>query len=104
MTFDIDETIDGMVAAISGVISGDLAGVKDCIEKALAEEKEALSDIAIARINDDITDEDMEAHLEDEKVALEAALLVCKVKAKVMAQKAANAAIDVLKEAISAAL
>ncbi len=104
MSFDIDATSKDMINAISGVISGEWEGVKDCVEKAMKEEKEALSDIAKARLDEDINDEEMKSQLEDEKVALEAALLVCKVKAKVMAQNAANAAITVLKDAINAAI
>jgi len=37
-------------------------------------------------------------------VALKAALLVCKIKAKVMVQKTVNAALNVLQDAIKAAL
>ena len=103
MSFNIEKTIKEMTSAISGVVSGEWSGIKDCVEKAIDDEKEALSDIAEARINDDIDDEDMKSHLDDEKIALEAALLACKVQAKVMAQKAANAAIEVLKQAINAA-
>ena len=103
MSFNIENTIKDMTSAISGVISGEWPGIKDCVEKAIDNEKEALSDIAEARLNGDIDDEDMKSHLDDEKIALEAALLACKVKAKVMAQKAANAAIEVLKEAIKVA-
>jgi len=104
MSFDIDTTITGMISAISEVIPGDWEGVKDCVEKALKEEKEALSDIAAARLAGDINDEEMKSQLEDEKVALEAAFLACQVKAKVMAQNAANAAITVLKNAIKATI
>lgn len=104
MAFDIDETINGMMSAVSGVISDEWPGVKDCVKNAFEDEKDALSDIAEARINNEINDDDVESNLEDEKVALEAALLVCQVKGKVMAQNAANAAINVLKEAIEVAL
>ena len=75
MSFNLENTITDMTSAISGIVSNEWPGIKDCIKKAL----------------------------DDEKIALEAALLACKVKAKVMAQNAANAAIDVLKEAIKAA-
>lgn len=104
MSFDIDSTIGDMISAMSEVISGEWPNVKDCIKLALQDEKHALADIARARLDNEIDDEDMKSQLEDEKIALEAALLACQVRAKVMAQKAANAAIDVLKEAISLAL
>ena len=104
MAFDIDQTISDMASAISGVITDEWPAVKECVEKALDDEKEALLDIAQARINNEITDDDVKSNLEDEKVVLEAALLACQVKAKVMAQNAVNAAINVLKTAIKAAL
>lgn len=104
MAFNIETTIEDMAGAISGVMAGEWGGIKDCVQQALKEEKEALADIADARVAGDINDAEMKSQLEDEKVALEAALLACRVKAKVAAQNAANAAIDVLKSAIKAAL
>jgi hypothetical protein len=104
MSFDMESAINDMLAAASGVISGEWPGVKDCVKKAFDDEKEALEDIARARVAEDINDDDVESQLEDEKVALEAALLACQVKTKVMAQNATNAAINSLKTAIQAAL
>ncbi|MGD2119530.1 MAG: hypothetical protein PVG66_14305 [Chromatiales bacterium] len=104
MSFDIDKTIGDMLSAASDVISGDWPHVKDCIEQAFKAEKDALKEIAEARIDGLIDDDDMKSQLEDEKVALEAALLACRVRAKIMAQNAINAAINVFKEAISLAL
>lgn len=104
MSFDIEKTLGDMTAAISGVISSEWPNVQACISKAMDDEKVAFADIAKARLDNEIDDEDMQSQLEDEKVALEAALLACQVKAKAMAQKAANAAVDVLKAAIKAAL
>ena len=104
MSFDIDGAVNDMLSAASGVISGEWPGVKDCVKKALDDEKAALADIANARKTGDIDDDDLKSQLEDEKVALEAALLVCKVKTKVMAQNAANAAINSLKAAIDAVI
>lgn len=104
MSFDLDNTLSDMGSAISAVISDEWSGVKDCVKRALEDEKDALARIVEARLGGDIDDEDMKSHLEDEKVALEAALLACQVKAKMMAQNAANAAIEVLAGAIQAAL
>ena len=58
----------------------------------------------MARKNNEIGDEDVKSQLDDEKVALEVALLACKVKAKAMIQNAVNAAIKVLKAAIDVIL
>lgn len=104
MSFDIEGTIGDMATAISGVVSDEWSGVEACVKKALNDEKEALENIAKARIDNEIDDEDLKSHLEDEKVVLEAALLACKVKAKILVQNAANSAMDVLKEAIKVAI
>lgn len=104
MAFNIDQTIDDMLAAIAGVVTGEWPKVEACARKALKDEKDAIEQIAQARISGEINDDDMKSQLDDEKEALKAALLVCQIKAKVMAQKAANAAIDALKTAIEAAL
>lgn len=104
MSFDINQTLDNMATAIAGVMAGEWPKIKDCMEKALQDEKEALEDIAMSRLSGEIDDEGMKSQLEDEKEALRAALLACKVKAKVAAQEAANAAIGVLADAIKAAV
>ena len=104
MSFDIEGTIGDMTSAISAVISDEWPGVEGCVKKALDDEKDALADIAKARIDGEIDDEDLISQIEDEKVALEAAMLACNVKAKIMAQNAANSAMDVLKEAIKVVL
>lgn len=104
MAFDADKTVKDMAAAASGVFAGEWPAVKDCVEAALQDQKDAFADIAKARIKKEIDDDEMKSHLEDEKKAFESALLVCQIKAKAAIQRAANAAIDVLKQAIRAAL
>ena len=65
---------------------------------------DAIEAIAQARLTGEIDDDDVKSQLADEKDTLRAALLACKVKGKVAAQKAANAAIKVLADAIKATL
>lgn len=102
MSFNIDKTTKEMLDAVCGVVSGD--GLSDCVRSALDREKAAIADIAQARLDDDIDDEEMKSQLDDEKIVLEAALLACRVEVKVEAQNAANAALGVLKDAIRAAI
>jgi hypothetical protein len=104
MSFDIDQTLNGMAAAIAGVVASEWPKIKDCMEKALQDEKGALEEIAMARLSGEIDDEGMKSQLDDEEETLRAELLVCKVEAKVAAQNAANAAINVLTDAIKAGL
>jgi hypothetical protein len=104
MAFDIGAILKEMADAAGGVLSTEGAKAKGCVKKALEQEKEALEAIASARIAGEITAEDMETHVADEKDALRAALLACRVKGKMAAQKAANAAIKVFTDAVKAAL
>lgn len=104
MAFDIDRTIDEMLAAIAETITEGWPKLAACAKKAIEDEKIAIEQIALARISGEINDDDMRSQLDDEKEVLKAALLVCQVRSKVLAQKAANAAIDGLKAAIDTAL
>jgi hypothetical protein len=104
MAFDVDEILGDMSDAIESVLAGEWPAVRTCVRKALQDQRDAMDAIARARIANEISDEEATLQLEDEKVALTAALLACKVKAKVMTQEAANAAIKVLSGAIRAAL
>lgn len=104
MVFDIGEVLDGMLGAAGEVLSVEWPKVQGCAKTAFEEERDVLEAIAKARLEDEIDDDEMKSQLEDEKETLQAALLVCRVKGKIAAQKAANAAIKVLSDAIKAAL
>lgn len=104
MAFDIEEVLDGMFGAAAGVLSTEWSKVQACFKAAINDERDAIEAIAEARLNREIDDDEMMSQLEDEKEVLKATLLVCKVKGKIAAQKAANAAIQVLSDAIKAAL
>ncbi|WP_243688768.1 hypothetical protein [Geotalea toluenoxydans] len=49
-----------------------------------------------------LTDEELQDQLEGERDAFEAGVAMCKVKSKVTIQKAVNAALKVLEEAVKA--
>ncbi|MBK8065289.1 MAG: hypothetical protein IPK29_15540 [Betaproteobacteria bacterium] len=104
MALDFDKVFDDMLGAAAGVLSAEWPKVKACVEGAFKREREALEGIARARLKGEIGDEDAKSQLEDEKLVLEAELLVCKVQGKVAAQQAVNAAIGVLAAAIKGAL
>jgi hypothetical protein len=104
MSLNIDQTLNDMGAAVAGVVAGDWPKVKACIEAALQEEKSALVAIAKARLAHEIDEDEMKSQLDDEKEALQAALLVCQIETRIMAQTAANAAIKVLTDAIKLAV
>lgn len=104
MSFNIQSVFNEMLAAASDVLSAEWSKVKNCVENAFEDERDALKDIAQAYLGGEINEDEMKSQLEDEEEVLKAALLACKVAEKVAAQKAANAAISVLEGAIKAAL
>jgi hypothetical protein len=103
MSFDIDEAVDGMVNAVSGVLTGKWSGLEPCVKRAFQEQKAVFDRIGKMRVDNLIDDRDVDEQLGLEKAALEAALLACRVESKVAAQNAVNAAIGVLTGAIKAA-
>ncbi|SRR6266496_171198 len=104
MAFDSAETLENMANAVRDVVASDWPKVRSCVERALKDQEEALKEIAATRLENELTDEEMKSELEDEKKTFEAALLACEVRAKAMAQQAANAAFQVLEQAIKVAL
>ena len=100
----MEKAMQDMLEAIRKVISTEGPAMKDCIRKALEEERDALQEIALARMKEQITAEDMQSQLDDEKKAFEAMLLACQVVAKAMIQDAANAAIEVFANAVEGAI
>jgi len=104
MDFDIKAVLGDMLNAVRGVVSTEFPKVRDCVRKALADEKEFLEELAKACLDGEIDDDTLAQQLHDEKATLEASLLVCQVLTKKMAQDSANAAIDVFNKAVNAAI
>jgi hypothetical protein len=104
MAFNFGEVLDEMLGAAAEVLSAEWPKVNTCVTTAFEEERNELEAIAKARLEGEIDDDEMKSQLADEKETLKAVLLVCQVKGKVAAQKAANAAIKVLSDAIKVAV
>ncbi len=104
MNFDINNTINDMLAAIKGTVSDHWEHVKETAMQFLQNEKERLEMIAQLRISGDLNQEDFESRLKDSQKIMEAELEALAVLSKAIIQKAANAAIDVLSKAVKAAL
>jgi hypothetical protein len=104
MGFDSDATWKAMAGAAQTSFGEDWPAAKDAMERVLRDERQALYDIAEARINGDITDEDVESQLADEKLAFEAGLAMVQVRTKKTIENAINAAMNVLKTAIETAI
>jgi hypothetical protein len=104
MSFNIDTTIEDMVTAVKGIVDEDKDKIKGYARQIFDEEKQTLNQLALLRVSGQITDEELQSELEDEKDTVQAQLLALKVLNKATAQRAANAALDVLYQAVIAAL
>ena len=104
MAFDFEETFKDMFDAAEGIVEGDFPELKSKLKEVLNNEKDALKEIAEARIRGEITDEDLKSQIEDEKITLESGILMLEVQAKVTLQNALNAAMNVLKSALEKAI
>lgn len=104
MKFDINEVLAQMAGAIKGVIGENWSAVITVTNQFLQNRKERLELLASLRISGEISQKKFESRLQDEKLIAEAELHAIAVISKAMAQKAANAAIKVLEDAVKIAL
>jgi hypothetical protein len=104
MKIDFKALFEEMTNAAGKSLAKDGPKVRACVKQAFAVEKQALREIAEARLAGEITEAELKEQLVDEKDTLRAALLACEVQTKAAAQKAVNAALKVFSEAVKAAL
>ncbi len=104
MTFDIDETLAQMLKAIKDVVKDNWKLVKENANTYLQTRRSRLELLASLRITKEIKEEFFQKRMKDEKMILESELHSIAIMSKAIAQKAANAALDVLDNAISLAL
>lgn len=104
MSFDIDAVLGDMFSSVKDCVDSDWNDIAGYVKEVLEIEKEVLLDLAEQRLRGDITDDELKSELDDEKDTVEAEMKAIQVMTKVMAQRAANAVIDVLYKAIKEAL
>ena len=104
MNFDINEVVANMLSAIKGTVEDNWDEVKSTANQFLQRKKERLELLAVLRINGDLSQEKFESRLKDEKLIAEAELHAIAVISKAIAQKAANAAIEILEKAVKVAV
>ncbi|HLO80931.1 MAG TPA: hypothetical protein VK166_08235 [Chitinophagaceae bacterium] len=100
MTFDIDETLAQMLSAIKEEVKDNWKMIKLHANTYLQNRKSRLELLASLRIADEIKEEFYQKRLKDEKKILESELHSIAIVSKSIAQKAANAAIEVLQDAV----
>ena len=104
MNFDINKVLGDMLAAMKNSLSDNWDEVQGPAKQFLENKKERLKLLSELRISGDLSQEKFESRLEDEKLILEAELNALAVVSKAIAQKAVNAAMDVLSRAVKAAI
>ena len=104
MKFDIDEVLSEMLAAIKGTVEDNWSEVKSTANQIFQRKRERLELLAELRIKGEISQEKFESRLSDEKLIVEAELHAIAVISKAIAQKAANAAMEILEKAVKTAI
>ncbi|MBA4417182.1 MAG: hypothetical protein C0392_04635 [Syntrophus sp. (in: bacteria)] len=104
MDFDINKTLEDMLAAATKVFTGKWPEIEGIVKTIMQNEKETLLMIAEARLNGEIDDDEMKGRLKQEKKVFKAGLLAVEIAGKKMAQDAINAALDVFWKAVKTAL
>ncbi len=104
MSFDIEAVLGDMLSAMKDSVDADWDDIKGYAKQVLENEKESLAELAEQRLRGDITEEELKSELDDEKDTVESEMKAIQVMTKAMAQRAANAVIDVLFKAIKAAV
>jgi hypothetical protein len=104
MKFDINEVIAEMVAAVKDVVGENWNEVLTVANQFLQNRKERLELLAELRISGDITKKRFESRLKDETLIAEAEFHAIAVISKAIAQKAANAVMEVLENAVKTAI
>jgi hypothetical protein len=104
MNLDINNVIGDILTAIKGSVGKDWKEVKTASEQFLDRNKKQMELLATLRISGELTQEDFESRLADQKKIIEAELNALAVISKALAQNAANAAIDVLEKAVKATI
>ena len=100
MAFDINEVVAQMLGAVKTSVKDDWKLVKDSAGSFLQSRKDRLDLLASLRLNNEISEKFFLKRLADEKKILESELHAVAIMTKAMAQRAANAAIDVLAKAV----
>ncbi len=100
MAFDINEIVAQMLGAVKASVKDDWKLVRESAGTFLQSRKDRLDLLASLRLNNEISNKFFLKRLEDEKKILESELHAVAILTKSAAQRAANAAIDVLAKAV----
>jgi hypothetical protein len=102
LAFDMETVAKEMLTAAEGVFSEDWPKVKAGMEQVLADEQEALAQIAKAFRSGGLSEAEFQEQLDSEREVLAAGMAMVSVGSKATIQRAVNAALGVLGEAVRA--
>jgi hypothetical protein len=101
MAFDINEVVAQMLGAVKTSVKDDWKLVKETASTFLQTRKDRLELLASLRLNNEINQKFFQKRLEDEKKIMESELHAVAIVTKAAAQRAANAALDILSKAVT---
>lgn len=104
MAFDINEVVAQMLGSIKDTVKDNWNIVKDGANGYFQDHKSRLELFASLRLQKQISQKFFESRLADEEKILESELHSIAIITKAIAQKAANAAIDIFQSAVTKAL
>jgi len=104
MSIDIGKTFIDMTKTAGQGLEKEGAAIGDNFSKVLINNKESLAELMQARVDGEINEEDFTIELEREKLIVEAEMINLEIASKAAIQKAVNGAMDVLTQAVSAAV
>jgi len=104
MNFNIETVATDMLSVMKGTLPDSWTKVEGVARRFMHDRENRLKHLAESYLKNEITQQKLESRLEDEKIILEAEIEALKVISKALAQKAVNAAFEVLNKAIITAL
>lgn len=104
MNFDINETLAQMIDAVKTTLGDNWEFAKQTVNDFFQSRKARLDLLTSLRLDGEISENFFEKRMADEKDILESEMHAVAIISKVAAQNAANAAIDILTNAIKGAL
>jgi hypothetical protein len=104
MSFDISAVLGDMADAVTSIVKDDAGKIGGYAKTIMENEKEALEELALARLAGEISEEEFNDEIDREKKVVEAELLTLEIMTEAMAQKAVNTALDIFAKAVKIAL
>lgn len=104
MSLDINKVFSDMAKVAGQSIEKDGPAISAGLTEVLKNNKQSIAELAKARAEGDINNEDFEMELAREKMIVQAEMISLEISSKAAVQKAINGAMEVLTKAISAAM